>query len=40
MHNGKKYDFVFDVDIGDGVPHRKLPFKYVLFGFIALNESN
>ena len=34
MHNGKKYDFVFDVDIGDGVPHRKLPFKYVLFGFI------
>lgn len=27
MYNGKQYDYVFDVDIGDGIPHRKLPFN-------------
>ena len=27
MYNGKQYDYVFDVDIGDGVPQRKLPFN-------------
>eukprot|EP00850_Spirogloea_muscicola_P015931 SM000126S26307 [mRNA] locus=s126:117967:124577:+ [translate_table: standard] len=25
--DGVTYDFVFDVDIGDGVPHRKLPYN-------------
>ena len=26
-YNGKQYDYLFDVDIGDGVPQRKLPFN-------------
>jgi len=27
MYEGKEYDYVFDVDIGDGVPPLKLPFN-------------
>ncbi|CAI7880624.1 unnamed protein product [Closterium sp. NIES-54] len=28
MFEGKQYDYVFDVDIGDGVPVRKLPYNH------------
>jgi hypothetical protein len=27
LYNGKEYDYVFDVDIGDGVPPLKLPYN-------------
>ncbi|KAJ4747357.1 Phospholipase A-2-activating [Rhynchospora pubera] len=27
VYNGTRYDFVFDVDIGDGLPIRKLPYN-------------
>ena len=27
VHNGKEYDYVFDVDIQDGVPPLKLPYN-------------
>ena len=27
VHDGKKYDYVFDIDIGDGIPPLKLPYN-------------
>lgn len=27
MHNGQQYDFVFDVDVEDGAPPKKLPYN-------------
>jgi phospholipase A-2-activating protein len=27
LYNGKEYDYLFDVDIGDGVPPLKLPYN-------------
>ena len=27
MHQGQQYDFVFDVDIEDGAPPKKLPYN-------------
>jgi phospholipase A-2-activating protein len=27
LHEGKEYDYVFDVDIQDGVPPLKLPYN-------------
>ena len=27
MHNGQQYDYVFDVDVEDGAPPKKLPFN-------------
>lgn len=27
LHNGKEYDYVFDIDIGDGIPPLKLPYN-------------
>jgi phospholipase A-2-activating protein len=34
LHEGKEYDYVFDVDIKDGAPSLKLPYN-VNGGFIA-----
>jgi phospholipase A-2-activating protein len=44
LYNGKEYDYVFDVDIGDGVPPLKLPYNAsdnpytAAQTFIAANE--
>ena len=27
LYNGKEYEYIFDVDIGDGVPPLKLPYN-------------
>lgn len=27
VYQGKEYDYVFDVDLGDGGPLRKLPYR-------------
>ena len=27
MYGGKEYDYVFNIDIGDGIPALKLPFN-------------
>ena len=27
LYNGREYDYVFDIDIGDGVPPLKLPYN-------------
>ena len=27
MYDGKEYDYVFNIDIGDGIPALKLPFN-------------
>jgi len=27
LYNGREYDYVFDVDIGDGIPPLKLPYN-------------
>ncbi|CAG8450569.1 5305_t:CDS:10 [Acaulospora morrowiae] len=44
LYNGKEYDYVFDVDIGDGVPPLKLPYNatdnpyHAAQEFIRINE--
>ena len=27
LFEGKEYDYVFDIDIGEGIPHLKLPYN-------------
>jgi phospholipase A-2-activating protein len=27
IYQGKEYDYVFDIDLGDGGPHKKLPYN-------------
>eukprot|EP00163_Fabomonas_tropica_P012417 TRINITY_DN2370_c0_g1_i1.p1 TRINITY_DN2370_c0_g1~~TRINITY_DN2370_c0_g1_i1.p1 ORF type:complete len:743 (+),score=154.80 TRINITY_DN2370_c0_g1_i1:1663-3891(+) len=36
--NGKEYDFVFDIDVGDGQPHRKLGYNRGENPYLAAQE--
>ncbi|KAI9140362.1 WD-40 repeat-containing protein [Paraphysoderma sedebokerense] len=38
MHEGAEYDYVFDIDIGEGMPHLKLPYN-VTGIFLLSSES-
>lgn len=38
LYEGKEYDYVFDVDIQDGVPPLKLPFNASGKGSVSLGK--
>jgi phospholipase A-2-activating protein len=40
LHEGKEYDYVFDVDIKDGAPPLKLPYNVTGKRFLSCDPSD